>query len=377
MRRALPSLFVLPLAFAQAASVLAQAAPVRAQDAAVQVPVREQEATSAVVVLVGEAGQSAELSAVIRELLLRQGLVAQIEARPRFEPEVWLDTSAADPRAFAFVVLESEQRAQLYFRGPRGERFLRRELTLRDGLDEVGRELIARVLETSTDALLHSSEGLSRDEARAGLAQDAPAIEPPSAPAEPEPAPPRAAAPREPAQALDVLLGARVLGHLTGEDLGARLAAGLELAVAWHAPGWPRLRARIELEASLPQTLQAESADASILSFPMRAGFEIGTSFDLYVGLLTGFDLVHLQPDELRDEDLVLAEASTELVPSSRAEVRYEIALSRGLWLGLSALVDVPWTATHYEVVRAGTRQRIASPWALQPGIALTCIGQL
>jgi len=267
------------------------------------------------------------------------------------------------------MTVRDRHRAQLYFRGPRGERFLLRELELRDGLDEVGRELIGRVVETSVVALLHSSEGLSREEARAGLEKSAK----PEAVLAPEPVveqPPAVKA--QPARRWRPLFGMRILGQWTGDDLGARVAFGLEGGVALHNPGWPPLRARLSFEAALPQSLESSGVQARVITLPLRAGVDVGTPFGLYLGLATGFDIVHLDPQSAGESALRLVENSTELVPASRAELRYELYFGKVLWLAFSALADLPWKTTHYDVVESGTTQHLATPWRVQPGLALT-----
>lgn len=351
----------LALLLAGSAVVPTAAQPVPAEQEPAPEPVPRAE-----VVLIGEASRSFELSDVIAELLARQGVQPHFETADRFEPSDWLEQSPSDARTFAFVSVREPLRAQLYFRGPRGERFLSRQLELRNGLDEVGRELIARVVETSVVALLRSSEGMSREEARAELHENE---EPPRTPATPivesiapPPAPPRWRA----------LLGLRVLGHYTGAELGARAALGLEGGAELRHPGWPRVRARLSVEAALPQTFERDGIAARVITLPIRAGIDLGTPFDLYFGLSTGFDVVHLDPESVSDGELKLVANSTVLVASSRAEIRYELHVGNAWWLAISALADVPWTTTRYDVQQAGTLQHLATPWPIQPGLALT-----
>jgi hypothetical protein len=334
-------------------------------------PLAAQPAPQAVVVLIGEAHGNVALSDVIAELLLRQNVQAQVESRERFDPDVWLDESSADPRSFAFVSVPDEQRAQLYFRGPRGERFMLRELTLRNGLDEVGRELIARVVETSTVALMNTKEGVSREQARAELAKEAAPKPEPALRAEPPPPEQRQPEPRQPVRLWSALIGLRTLAHYSGEDLGARVALGLEGGGRTRAGAF-RLGVRLTAEVGLPQTLAAEGVEASVLTIPLRLGIDAGTGVGLFVALSTGFDLVHLAPERAADASLTLMRDSTELTPVSRAELRYELALSRAFYVAFSALLDVPWTATHYDVAQGGTLKHLATPWRVQPGAAIT-----
>jgi hypothetical protein len=324
----------------------------------------------AVVVLIGQAADSAELRDVVAELLARQGVKPQFENGERFDSELWLAQNPADARSFAFVSVLEPERAELHFRGPRGERFLVRELELRSGLDELGRELIARVVETAVVALLHTNEGISREQAAAELASaQAAAAAASTAPAETpvaEPPPP------EPASRWHALFGLRALGHYTGPDLGVRIGFGLEASVALHNPGWPRLRARLSAEGGLPQRLDEAGVEAQLVTVPLRLGIDVGTTSGLYVGLSTGFDLVHLDPDDASSDALTLTDPSTEFVPASRLELRYELPLGAHGWLALSALADLTWRTIHYDVVQGGTVRHLATPWRVQPGLALS-----
>jgi len=58
--------------------------------------------------------------------------------------------------------LQGRDAARLYFRAPDGKGFLVRDVPLGSGLDALGRESIAQVVEASLVSLLHSGAGLSR-----------------------------------------------------------------------------------------------------------------------------------------------------------------------------------------------------------------------
>src|SRR5205085_401422 len=94
----------------------------------------------AVIVLLGGAGDNAELGAVLSELLRRQHVGVQFAREERLNTGELL--AGKDDRAVRiYVELRGPREAALYFRGPRARRYLLRRLELRDGLDEVGREL--------------------------------------------------------------------------------------------------------------------------------------------------------------------------------------------------------------------------------------------
>ncbi|HVU00158.1 MAG TPA: hypothetical protein VHE30_00350, partial [Polyangiaceae bacterium] len=127
---------------------------------------------------VGAAADTEDLRAVLRELLERSGVHPEFESRDRFRSSALLATEPSDARVWVFLQLTGPRRAKLYFRGPLGERFLLRTLNLRRGMDEVGRELVGQVVETSTVALLRSEGGMSREEAKAGLSAEGEEPEP-------------------------------------------------------------------------------------------------------------------------------------------------------------------------------------------------------
>ena len=122
----------------------------------------------ALVVLVGEAAKSDKLTAVLSELLERERVALEFERKSRFRPSALLASSGGDSRVWVFIS-STKRVAKLYFRGPFGNRFLLRKLELQNGLDEVGRELIAQVVETSILTLLRSEAGLSREQMKAGI----------------------------------------------------------------------------------------------------------------------------------------------------------------------------------------------------------------
>jgi len=348
---------------------------------------------TAVVVLIGTAGGDGELVSVLSELMLRQGVQPQLLSEPRFSPRALLDAGNDDARVWVFVAPKGPERARLYFRGPFGARFMLRELSLRGGraghpgFDEVDRELIARVVESATVALLHSQEGLSREQAAADLARSERAQEEPTPSAAtprvsfrngaPTAVPPdrdEAARMRSPAERA-WLLGARVLGQWTGADLGARLGLGLELG--WLAPSDAplRVRARLALEPSLPQAIDSDAVDATVMSWPLRLGVDLGTrsgASGYWLGASAGADLVRVAPERAHAAELTTTDPELYAAFAARAELRYELALA-ALQLSAGVLLDVAFARSHYDVIATGSRTRVASPWIARPGLALGC----
>jgi hypothetical protein len=336
-------------------------------------------------VLVGEAGLGTELQLVLSELLVRQGVAPEFERRERFRTSAFLSENAGDSSVWVFVTESGLHRARLYFRGPYGKRFLLRELTLRNGLDELGRELIAQVVETSAVALLRSEAGLSREEAQRDLSlQEGPrdALDEPE-PAVPEPAPTknedahrsRTAVPSpNDARRLVYVLAARGVEKWTGKDLGFASALGVETGLEWHMPRALFLRARVLFEYGLGQSLDAQAVSARIRTSTVQAGLDVGAVLGrntIALGLSGGADLIGMSPDRATGTSLDLAADSTSVAPVMRLEGRYEVTFG-SFRATAGILADVSLVDTHYDVRQGGEQSRIAAPWRVRPGVALT-----
>jgi len=281
--------------------------------------------------------------------------------------------------------------ANLYFRGPFGNRFLLRTLKLKNGLDEVGRELIAQVVDTSILTLLRSEAGLSREEAKTGLAHpsepDANSTEETDALEKratgPPPADARSAddgAGKSAPSALEFELGARGAAKWTGSDLGADYGAGAETGLSYNRSKGLFLRGRVLFEYGFGQAISTPALNATVRTTALRAGVDFGTAFGVSAfafGLGFGADLARISPEKTHDASLVLAEESTATVPVIRLEARYE--LSSGFFrMAAGLFADAPLVDTHYDVRGSDGQERIAEPWAVQPGVLVvvgSCFG--
>jgi hypothetical protein len=338
----------------------------------------------ALVVLIGEAAKSDELISVLSELLGREQVALEFERRSRFRPSSILAANQGDSRVWVYVS-STNRIAKLYFRGPSGNRFLLRKLELPRGLDEVGRELIAQVVETSVLTLLRSEAGLSREQVRADLAdtseprdenssEDAlPAAD--EASAQPAPVPTAEAPAVKPARsALELELAARGVVEWTGSDLGADHGVGAETGLSYHFPSALFVRARLVFEQGLGQGITTPALSATVRTTALRGGIDVGFAFGpsaLALGAGFGLDLARIEPETAFDASLVLADDTSSTIPVSRLEARYE--LTAGIFqMAAGVLADVPLVDTHYDVRGNGGLERVAEPWAVRPGALLT-----
>jgi len=341
---------------------------------------------SASLVLVGE-GTQAELGALLFELLGRQGVTAELSRVERFDRALLFDAPTEGDRVNVFIVL-GKGGARLYFRGPGGERFLLRKLALPNGLDAVGKEAIGQVVESSTLALLRSSDaGLDRAQASAEVEREAKhdealaaasptAVGPAStstdhaSPSTTTPAPSRSAS-----YALEVL--ARYSLVYAGPDIGLLHGPGLALGVMRRTEFELALRALVERRFDHP--LHADGLTASIAVTSLRGsagiGFVLGELHALSLSLGAGVDFVTVSPEPSDDPALTPAEPRTHHVPLLRPELGYGLTLG-ALALAAGAFADVSLYDTHYDVAEGGTVTRAATPWVVRPGVGVSAGGR-
>jgi hypothetical protein len=341
------------------------------------VPPEEPSATAVVIVLVGPAGESSELVALVSELLGRRELETSVTREPEFQPHELLAQRESDRSVWVYVALGGGQSARLYFRGPGGQRFLLRELGLPSGLDAVGREGIAQVIDSSVHSLLFSSAGLSRDQARHAIEQaqreaapkPAPSAAPPSA--APPPTPP--AAPSVPSAPPNVvgLVGLRYAAEYTGQNIGAAHGPGVELGIGTRRP--TKVGVRLAADRFFPQDIESKNVEAGIQTtrLVLRGYLEwpLGAESAVVVGLGGGTDITRIEP-RAAAQSVTLEPKSTDLVPVVSTEARLE--LRPGAWsLGVGLLANVALADTHYDLHRPGGTARVAGVWPIRPGAVL------
>jgi hypothetical protein len=266
-----------------------------------------------------------------------------------------------------WVTLVDVQHARLYFAAleASGERtlYLLRDIALDAGLDELGSERIATVLHLSSLALLEGQLESERESVEASLHVEPP---PPAAPPPATPAP--APTPQPTRERFRLALGVGYGLVLRGDEgLGHGPRASLEALRAHFGFG-------LLFTSSLPRTLRFEDVALRLYSLsltPLLGGHLVLSprlSLRAYAG--PSLSLVRFQPESAAS-DVVLTGAARELRVSVLAGLGVRLALGR-VDLGLALECAVPLEHTHYDIERAGQRQRIAEPWPVMPGAALT-----
>jgi hypothetical protein len=317
------------------------------------------------------------------------GTAVTVVLTTNVDPAALLDASSEEVRVW--VVPMPGERALVTFSSAdpaASARHLVREVSLPNGLDDLGLERLASVIHTAFLALREGADGFPRAQAEQELSA---AGLPPSLPPEDMPRatkPPPDLAPflrsrletrgREPVEAraieprasllLNAGYGARLRGT-EGPGHGPTVGLGVQLPRALHAP-----TLLLGAQFLFRSRFEAGSVDASVQTSTFRAlaGIEPELSPVLSLAALVGGGVDVAQIHPIRDED-----GDIEPRPAG-AQWRGAGEVSGGLWwrlktLDLGALVHATFFFgdVHYGVHTNGGEQRLATPWAVQPALSL------
>ena len=333
-------------------------------------------APTADVRLVGAASRAPELAALLKELLAQHGIATRSTSQTTFDTADLLEGRRETPDLVAFVVLDLDHRARLYFRAPAGDRFLLREVTLPNDLDAMGREVVAQIVETSVDVLLRTPlAGMTRAQMRSALANTVPPsglrsdTAPSRGPRIPE-APPRWVA----------RFTLRYSAAWWGPALKAGHGPGLEAGFAARL-GRSRgdgqalmLGATALVERPFTQALATPVLDASIDPLSVRwlvdLDWTLGAhELDLRAG--GGADFIQASPTRAHNDAVTLAPATTRTVPALRLALGY--AVGGASWrVSAEVFADVALLRSPYELAMVSGSTTLASPWSVRPGVALS-----
>jgi hypothetical protein len=326
-------------------------------------------APRAVLVIVTSGEPAQELEDLLSELLGRDGVVLAIERRSAFNPREVVSPGSAGLDVRVFIDLRDPSLVRLYFRSPDGERFLVRNLVLASGIDDLGREQLGQVVESSTLTLLHSQAGLSREQAESAIAaaRSEPVQVPP--PTKPRPAEPAQGAPVAKRSVFHADVALRYAFEAQGDAISVRHGPGLELAVGQSTFG---VRVTIEhgfkQSVHVPEFRATEQVESARLAAELGARLAARQRASLALG--GGIDVAHFEPGAPQAPDVTPADPHTHVAPILRAELRYELALAP-LTLSAAAFTDIACEKTHYDVLEDGSVHRVASLNTLRPGGAL------
>jgi hypothetical protein len=359
------------------------------------------------IALVGQTAQAPTLTQAISTLAQSEGLTPLFVHLAEIPRQELVDVAARPTpgRVRVWIDLLQPNQALLLLSGPTGQSYIVRELPVGSTLDEVDREQIAQVVQSSTLALLHGERGLDRISMQRALGVNATPTAPPvpaplAAPAEPGPnsfgrwphspaqravgvdlpsaAPPTPAAYAAPAEPTPNSFGRWTFGPSyslawTGAQLKERHALGLRFGVTEIVDSkWSLVMA---VYAGLPQQHSAsliglKTRDASLYVLLGHA-WPMSESFGALGSLGLGLTNTQVTPLASQDNRVNLRESTNHFRPTLRAEFGIEFVLSSYALL-LGPTLDVHFNRTHYDVLRESQRIHAATPWLVVPGVQLT-----
>jgi hypothetical protein len=319
--------------------------------------------TSVLLVVSADAREAAVFSQVTRELLGRLSIALRVERVRRLDMRVIAGPASAHPRYLArlYADLRAPSSATLWIVDPSHDRILIRELPRNGGDDELLREELGHIIETSTEGLLSGEEiGLPR-------AAVAPLLEPrPSAPMR-SPRTAHAARPR---------WQATLLYDVAALSSSVRLVHGPEAGIWIQLP----LRADdfglwLTGQYRFPVHIEAAPVGARLEGVAARALLTFDRSLQrtlkLRLGLGGGADILSVQPEEARANTASLAESRivSFFVAEAALGLEWRMSSSFSIWSRL--VVDGEPMRTRYVFERRDGQQTVLEPWRARPGLAL------
>jgi hypothetical protein len=318
------------------------------------------------ITLVGRASLAKELDDLLLEWFDSQQVRVDIRRQASLDrSEVMAKT--ADTQTLRIWMTLVGTSVRLYYADPAGERFLVRNIPLRNGLDEVGREHVVQVLVTSAEDFVSRRISSTAQEVEASLPP------PPPAPPRPvAPAPPPPVAPAAPSFGCGPRIGPLYAVTMRGaEGVGNGPGAVLGIACASPRVWWAlSMSARYEL----PTTAHGTDVSVKIRTLgarwtlaietpdprPLGAGVEIGG----------GVDHAAFEPSALPGATVTPRASGSDFRPVALFAARGSLWQGRAR-LTLSAGIAVPLLKTHYDVAAGSDRLTQVTPWRVEPTFTL------
>ena len=314
-------------------------------------------------VVAAEPREAEQLRQVAAELLGRLSVSIQSDRVDRIDMEDL--ARSLPPRsgylARVYIDLREPNRATLWFVDPAHDRILMRQLDRVPSGEELLREELGHILETSTEGLLSGAEiGLPR----ASVLPIAKA--PDSAPR--EDVPPRAM----PKPFLQLAL----LYEVQGLSSEAPLTHGPE--ASGYFALFPRLGALgiwLTGQYRFPIHVETGPIGARIEGGALRAMLTFdwprGSRVTVRGALGGGADILRLNPESLGDNGVALADARVLAFAMVRAGLGLELRVSPVLSLWSRVAVDLDATGTRYVFEGREGERLVLSPWIVRPAFAL------
>jgi hypothetical protein len=312
-------------------------------------------------VVAAEPRDAEQLRQVAVELLGRLSVSIRADRVERIDAEEIARSPSAGYLARVYIDLRDPNRATLWFVDPAHDRVLLRQLSRAPSGDELLREELGHILETSTEGLLSGAEiGLPR-------ASVLPQVQ------TKESAPP----PDAPVPSIDKpFLQLALLYDVEGLSSQVPLIHGPEVSAYVAVP--PRRGAFgmwLTGQYRFPVHAETGSVGARIEGGALRAMLTIDAlraePITLRAALGGGVDIVQLNPESLGASGVALADARRLTFPVARAALGLAFRASPVVSLWSRVALDVDATGARYVFESRQGEQLVLSPWTLRPALAL------
>jgi hypothetical protein len=271
----------------------------------------------------------------------------QVLRRPRergtIPARAWIDCTRSD-------------RVRLYFANWDTERFLVRDVPLPNGWDELARESLAQLIDSSMTALAtDESAGMSQTEMASALGT--------------APSPGGDAAP-----AWSVAWGAFYAVQAFAPEQLIEHGPGLTAAFGPRAGRW-RPSAWISTQYQLPESIGTSLIGVRLDTIALRAGIrltrELSDRVAIAVQLGAGGDVVHIAPRQGSSARASLSPERFSWEYDAELGLSATVRVNRSIELWAAMLADADLGMRHYDVVVDGSTVRALTPWWVRPGVSV------
>jgi hypothetical protein len=314
------------------------------------------------VVASGNPSVAAALEVVVRELLGRLSVALDWSIAIGIDPRAILvgGHGHAEVIARAWIDVSDPTRARIYVANGQNERFILRFVPLENGYDEIAREELAHIVESSVDAFASGGAvGVSREVAEREVARE---VRMPSSP------PRRQASKPESAH---LALALAYQGSLRAGDPIIAQGPLLDVAIAFQGESRVRFCASARAEYDTRLTWRSRPVGALFEggAVAITAGAEVSVMRTFVVRALAGAGtgLTRVTPFAQSATTAMPSYAFWRTSPFGRVGVdaTFDLFGPFALLVGVGCDVDLVHTA--YELVRSGVQSQVISPWIAHP----------
>jgi hypothetical protein len=266
--------------------------------------------------------------------------------------------------ARAWIEVSASGHARIAISDRRSVRFLLREATLSTWPDEVARETVVQLVESSVAALLEDEAlGMGRAQALSRLAIQR--VEPASPPT-------------------GIDYGQRVHVFYQGQLFAPGMPAshgpglGFYLVTARHAA---ELAVGTSLQYVLPQRRDEATVGVALQAVAWRMGIELAgrfTTLRIRVGVLlgAGVDAIRVEPRQGTLGVATLTSPRFTAVTVLRAQVAVALPVAKHVALSLVPSCDFTPSPPHYDVAGIDGSATIVAPYRMRPGLSVGVVWQ-